>query len=78
MYHKWGFDGKVNFPTEYTGQQNDILTLQEDIITYDQDGNPTGSTPPTFTDPNWANGWAGQRQNRFARNHSREFSGEFD
>lgn len=78
MYFKWGFDGKVNFPTEYTGQYDDILTLMKDRITYDEDGNPTGSTPASFEVPNWANGWAGQKQNRFARNHSREFSGEFD
>ncbi len=64
---KWGFDGKVNFPTEYTGQHNDILASQ-----------PTGST---FEDENWGHGWLGQGTDEYlqlyAREHSREFGEEF-
>lgn len=63
MYHKWGFDGKVNFSTEYTGQHNDILTLHKGAA--------------TFENPNWAHGWYGQKQNRFAREFSREFGEDF-
>ena len=56
---KWGFNGKVNFETEYTGQHNDILATQ-----------PAGST---FEDGNWMHGWFGQKQNRFARAHNRSY-----
>ena len=60
---KWGFNGKVNFATEYTGQHDDILATQ-----------PSGSS---FEDPDWVNNWAGQTQNSFAREHSREYGEEF-
>ena len=56
---KWGFNGKVNFETEYTGQHNDILATQ-----------PAGST---FEDPQWSHGWQGQQQNKFARAYNRSY-----
>lgn len=77
MYHKWNFNGKVNFPTEYTGQYDDILTLHEDHVTYDENGNETSRTAASFEDPNWANQWVGQDENRFSREFSREFGEEF-
>ena len=60
---RWGFDGKVDFDTEYEGQQNDILATQ-----------PSGAT---FENPKWEHGWMGQGQNRFAREFSREFGEDF-
>lgn len=77
----WNFDGTVDFETEYEGQQNDILALQEDHVTYDENGNETSRTPATFENPNWAHAYYGQGDNeqiqRFAREYSREFSEEF-
>lgn len=77
----WNFDGTVVFSKEYEGQQNDILALQKDHVTYDAAGNVTGSTPATFENPNWAHAYYGQGDNeqiqRFAREYSREFSEEF-
>lgn len=70
-YWKWGFNGKVDFATEYSGQHDDILFLHKDHIEYDQDGNPISSTPATFDNPNWANDYAGSDQNYFARSVSR-------
>jgi hypothetical protein len=37
------------YPTDPTV----VLSVMNDHITYDQDGNPTGSTPPDFNNPNW-------------------------
>lgn len=70
-YWKWGFDGKVDFATEYSGQHDDILFLHKDHIEYDENGNPISSTPATFDNPNWANDYAGSDQNYFARSVSR-------
>ena len=60
---KWGFDGKANFETEYTGQHNDILATQ-----------PAGST---FEDGNWGHAWLGQGDGkysqRYARSHNRSY-----
>jgi hypothetical protein len=73
----WGWDGKVDFETEYEGQYNDLLAIQEDRIEYDENGDPVGSVSPSFADPNWANGWLGQDQNRFARSVDRGLDGGF-
>ncbi len=74
---KWGFDGKVNFPTEYTGQHNDILATQGDHVVYDGNGNEVSRDPASFENPNFSHGWLGQDQNRFAREHSREFGEDY-
>lgn len=74
----WHFDGKVDFATEYTDQQDDILALQEDHVIYDSNGTETSRTPASFENPNWAHMYAGAGTNRFARSVSREFNGEFE
>lgn len=75
--HRWSIDGKVDFETEYTGQQDDILATQPDHVTYDENGNETSRTPSSFESPNWAQQWLGQGENEFAREYSREYSEEF-
>lgn len=75
---KWNDDGTVDFATEYTGQQDDILLIHKDHITYDVNGNPTGSAPATFENPNWANrNCCRDTNDRFARSVDRSFDGSF-
>ena len=74
-YWKWGLDGKVDFATEYAGQHDDILFLHKDHVEYDENGNPISSTPASFSNPNWANDYAGSKRNKFARGFSRGFAG---
>lgn len=76
-YWKWNTNGKVDFATEYADQHNDILLYHDDHVTYDEDGNEIDRQPAAFDDPNWANGWAGQGNYRFARSVSRGFGGGF-
>jgi len=61
------------WPTDPT----EVLALMKDHVTYDQDGNPTGSTPPTIENPNWAHVFLGQSPRIFAGEFSNEFTGEF-
>jgi len=67
----WNLDGTFNTVPA------DILAVMKDIITYDQNGNPTGSTPATFAAPNFAHRFAGQEDRIFAGEFSDEFSEEF-
>ena len=71
---RWNFDGTVDFDTEYAGQHNDILATEPDHVTYDENGNPTGSTPATFENPNWVNAWAGQGDANYLQRHARGYS----
>lgn len=76
-YWKWGEDGKVDYVTEYTDQQDDLLFLHEDHVTYDENGNEVSSEPATFDNPNWANKYFGPGLNKFARSVDRGFDGSF-
>lgn len=70
----WSWDGKVDGDTEYAGQHDDLLALQEDHVTYDIDGNEVSREPASFENSNWRHGFSGQKKNRFARSVSRGFS----
>jgi len=67
----WNLDGTFNTVPA------DILAVQKDFITYDQDGNPTGSTPATYAVPNFGHRFAGQDDRIFAGEFTDEFSEEF-
>jgi len=54
-----------------------LLAVMKDHVTYDQDGNPTGSTPATYENPNWGHVRFGQKERIFAGEFSDEFSEDF-
>jgi len=55
----------------------DVLAVQKDRITYDQDGNPTGSIPATYEDPHWGHVFFGQGTRIFAGSFTDDFSEGF-
>jgi len=68
-----GLDNLDVYPTVPQG----VLDLMLDFITYDGDGNPIGSTPPTFDTPNWGHVFLGQSERIFAGEFTDEFTQEF-
>ena len=68
-----GFDSLDQWPTDPT----EILAVMKDHITYDGDGNPTGSTPATLAAPNWGHVFFGQSQRVFAGLFTNDFNGDF-
>lgn len=51
-----------------------VLAVMKDHVTYDVDGNPTGSTPATYENPNWGHVFLGQGTRIFAGGFSLGFS----
>lgn len=56
---------------------DEVLAVMRDHITYDVDGNQTGSTPATYDNPNWGHVFVDQEQRVFAGEFSTEFTEEF-
>lgn len=68
--------GTIEFPTDPQG----VFDVMRDHVTYDEDGNPTGSTPPSFDNPNWGHVFVNSSpgvQRIFAGEYTTEFTGEF-
>jgi len=55
----------------------EVLAVMPDHIIYDVDGNPTGSTAATYSNPNWRHVFVDQQPRIFAGEFSYEFSEEF-
>ena len=63
--------------TGYPTVPAEVLALMKDHVTYDIDGNPTGSTPATIENPNWGHVFLGQSERIFAGGFSNGFTGDF-
>ena len=68
-----GFDNLTAYETDPQG----VLDLMRDHTLYDASGNPIGTTPATFENPNWGHVFLGQSERIFAGEYSNEFSEEF-
>lgn len=55
----------------------DILAVMKDHVTYDQNGNPTGSTPATYENPHWGHVFFGQGTRIFAGSFTDDFDESF-
>jgi len=55
----------------------EVLAVMPDHITYDEDGNPTDTTPATYDNPNWRHVFVDQKQRIFAGQFSNQFSRQF-
>jgi len=75
-YFETGVD-KFNNDGTFNTIPADLLAVMKDHVTYDQDGNPTGSTPATYENPNWGHVRFGQKERIFAGEFSDEFSEDF-
>jgi len=71
-----GFD-EFNEDGTFNTEPDDILAVMKDHITYDQSGNPTGSTPATFANANWGHVFFGQGTRIFAGKFSNKYSEAF-
>lgn len=55
----------------------DVLAVMKDNITFDVNGNPTGTTPATYNNPNWGHVFFGQSERIFAGSFNNGFGGGF-
>ena len=76
-YQGEGFDYSENI--NWFTDPSRILSLMPDFIVYDADGDIIGTTPPTFSNPNWTHVFLGQPPDLkiFAGQYSTEFTTEF-
>ena len=63
--------------TGYPTIPAEVLALMKDHVTYDENGDITGTTPATYANPNWRHVFLGQSERIFAGEYSNEFTGEF-
>ena len=68
-----GVDSLDVWPTDPT----DILAVMKDHVTYDENGDVTGTTPATTEAPNWGHFFLGQTGRIFAGAFNTDFSGDF-
>lgn len=68
-----GYDNYDAYPTDPAP----ILAVMKPHITYDENGNETGSTPATFENPNWGHVFFGQGERIFAGTFDEAFSGAY-
>lgn len=61
---------------EFPADPTRILSVMQDHVTYDQDGNPTGTEPATLDNPNWGCKFYGQGRKYFARQHDGDHDGD--
>ena len=69
-------DGKDSLSVWPTDPAN-LLAVMKDHVTYDENGNVTGTTPATLEAPNWGHCFLGQADRIFAGDFSTDFSGDF-
>lgn len=74
---KWGYDRFDPDDGSYLVDPATVLSWQKDIIEYDEDQNPIGSTPPTYENPNWGHAFAGVATKVFGGIHDDTFDETF-
>lgn len=68
-----GMDSLSAWPTD----PENILAVMKDHVTYDENGDVTGTTPATLENPNWGHCFLGQKDRIFAGLFNTDFSGDF-